>query len=206
MKDAVAILFVLALVIISLPMQIGIGLVIVLTSGFPVFFSQKRIGMNGKPFFLYKFRTMRRNAEQEQAALRKKNEAHGPVFKMLNDPRFTGVGKFLAHTGLDELPQLFNVLHGDMALFGPRPLPVSEAAKLTAWQRKRHTIRPGIISPWVVNGYHTQAFDAWMKSDIAYIKKKSWNYDMRLALRTIKFLCRLLLREVFTSLTSGLRG
>lgn len=139
---------------------------------------------------------MRRGAEKEQKTLVPQNEANGPVFKIFNDPRHTVIGKILAHTGLDELPQLYNVLRGDMALFGPRPLPVSEEAKLKVWQKKRHAIKPGIISPWVLNGYHTQPFDVWIKSDIAYIKAKNWSYDAKLALRTLKLLIRLIKREI----------
>ncbi len=184
------------LLLISIPLFFTLALLIFFLSGPPVLFLQKRIGKNGKSFVLYKFRTMEPNAEREQQNLRRFNEADGPAFKIYHDPRFTRIGKFLAHTGLDELPQLFNVLRGDMSLFGPRPLPMNEAKKLKAWQKKRHTIKPGIISPWILNGYHAQSFEAWMKSDIAYIQKKSWAYDTRLALRTVKLLVRLLFREV----------
>ena len=189
-------LFVLMLTLIVAPVILLISLVLCIVQGFPVLFCQKRIGLGGKPFTMYKFRTMRVGAEFEQGKLRKYNEADGPVFKIRNDPRFTKVGKFLAHTGLDELPQLYNVLVGDMALIGPRPLPVEEAAKLTRVQKKRHDIKPGIISPWVLDGYHRQTFDAWMKSDIAYGKKKSFLYDLTLAIRTIGFLTSLFIREV----------
>ena len=184
-------LLVLILSIISVPLQITVAILIAMTSGLPVFFSQKRAGKNGRPFVMYKFRSMRRSAEKEQKTLRSINEARGPVFKIHNDPRFTFLGKYLAHIGLDELPQLYNVLRGDMALFGPRPLPVSETATLTPWQNRRHAIKPGIISPWIVNGYHSQSFDAWMKSDIAYIREKSLWYDLRLACRTVKLLVSL---------------
>lgn len=196
------IVFVFLIFLCSLPIQAIIALVLAVTSGRPIIFTQERMGKNAKPFTLYKFRTMKRGAHREQTQLARQNEADGPVFKIHQDPRFTVVGRFLAHTGLDELPQLYNVLTGDMALFGPRPLPISEVAKLAPWQKKRHTIKPGIISPWILNGYHTQTFDAWMKSDISYIQKKNWVYDMRLALRTVKFLSRLFLREIYTSLTT----
>ena len=161
-----------------------------------IFFRQKRIGKNGKPFVMYKFRTMRLGAEKEQLSLRKYNESDGPVFKIHNDPRFTVLGKFLAHTGLDELPQLYNVVRGDMALFGPRPLPVSEAAKLTPWQKKRHAIKPGILSPAILTGKYHEEFDAWMKSDIAYAKEKSVRRDVSLALHSTAFLARLLVTEI----------
>lgn len=196
MKTIVYVLFISSLFLLSLPVQCMIAVSMIVTSGGPVLFRQKRIGKSGRPFIMYKFRTMRAGAENQQVHLRRRNEADGPVFKIHNDPRFTRVGRFLAHTGLDELPQLYNVLLGDMALFGPRPLPVAEAARLKGWQRKRHAIKPGIISPWIVNGYHAQSFDAWMKSDIAYIQKKSPWHDLVLAVRTMKLLARLLLREV----------
>lgn len=182
--------------VVSLPIQALIALCIAMLNGFPVLFRQKRVGLGGAPFLMYKFRTMRVGSEREQKKLKGKNEAHGPVFKIHDDPRYTPIGRLLAHTGLDELPQLFNVLRGDMALFGPRPLPVAEAQKLTGWQKKRHAIKPGIISPWIVNGYHAQSFDAWMRSDITYIKEKNLRYDLSLAVQTVKLLARLMAREL----------
>jgi lipopolysaccharide/colanic/teichoic acid biosynthesis glycosyltransferase len=191
-------LFTILLIIILSPLYAVIAISVYLDSGLPILFRQKRIGKNGKPFIMYKFRTMGHGAEKQQKELTPLNEAYGPVFKMYNDPRYTAIGKFLAHTGLDELPQLYNILRGDMALIGPRPLPVAEGAKLLPWQRKRHEIKPGIISPWILEGYHAQAFDAWMKSDIAYAKRKNFGYDVHLAARTVALLLRLFFRE-FTS-------
>ena len=161
-----------------------------------MFYSHLRIGKNGKPFRMYKFRTMVMNADTQKKGLRALNEADGPVFKIRNDPRYTRIGRFLAHTGLDELPQLYNILCGDMALFGPRPLPVEEAAKLKPWQQKRHAIKPGIMSPWILEGYHSMKFEDWMKSDIAYIKQKSFWYDCKLAVRASVFLLRLMAKEI----------
>jgi lipopolysaccharide/colanic/teichoic acid biosynthesis glycosyltransferase len=191
--------FILLLVLVLSPLCGVIALAILLDSGLPVIFRQKRTGRGNRPFIIYKFRTMRHKAEEKQKEVVLLNEADGPAFKIRDDPRFTRVGKFLAHTGLDELPQLFNVLRGDMAIIGPRPLPVAEARKLKHWQRARHGIKPGIISSWVLDGYHKQSFDAWMKSDIAYIQKKSFLYDLRLAGRTLVFLTRLFFREIFPS-------
>lgn len=188
--------FLLALFVLSLPIQALVAFGIVFTSGFPIFFRQMRGGKNGKPFVMYKFRTMRTRAEKQQGSLFSKNEANGPVFKIHNDPRFTFLGKFLAHTGLDELPQLYNVLIGDMALFGPRPLPMAEAKRLKPWQQARHAIKPGILSPAILTGKYHEDFDAWMKNDIAYSKKKSFHYDMQLAFRAVKFLQRLLSDEI----------
>lgn len=186
---------IIVLIAITLPLQLGIAALIAATSGCPVFFTQKRTGKNGKPFTLYKFRTMRQGAHALQNTLRRNNEAYGPVFKIYNDPRYTPIGKFLAHTGLDELPQLYNVLGGHMALFGPRPLPIAEAAKLTAWQKKRQRIRPGIMSPWILEGYHRMPFDVWMRHDVAYVQKKNWRYDVVLFFRTVSFMITLFLRE-----------
>lgn len=162
------------LIIVTLPIYIVISISILLTTGFPVFFLQKRIGKGGKEFTIFKFRTMILNAHDLQSDLIHLNEAHGPVFKITEDPRFTKVGRFINHTGLDELPQLWNVFFGTMALIGPRPLPTSEAKKLKQWQKAREKILPGIISPWVLEGYHSTPFNEWMKSDIAYVEKKSF--------------------------------
>jgi len=189
-------ILILLLVLLAAPVLLIIGFLLYICQGSLIIFHQKRIGKNGKLFTMYKFRTMRIGAEDEQEKLRSLNEANGPVFKIRNDPRFTRVGKFLAHTGLDELPQLFNVARGDMALVGPRPLPVAEARKLTVAQQRRHDIKPGIISPWILDGYHKQTFDAWMRSDIEYTKKKSFFYDLVLAGRTIVFLISLFIREI----------
>jgi lipopolysaccharide/colanic/teichoic acid biosynthesis glycosyltransferase len=184
------------LILLTLPLQILIAVTIFLTSGWPVFFAQKRVGLSGKPFVLYKFRSMKVGAHTGQKRLAVYNEASGPVFKIHNDPRYTWVGRFLAHTGLDEMPQLYNVLLGHMSLFGPRPLPIEEVVKLKPWQKKRHVIRPGIVSPWIFEGYHAQSFDAWMKSDIAYTKAKSWKYDAYLCARAVRLLFSLIRREI----------
>ncbi|OGG11753.1 hypothetical protein A2Z00_05295 [Candidatus Gottesmanbacteria bacterium RBG_13_45_10] len=188
-------LFVFIIFLLFLPIHVFLACLVLLTSGLPVYYRQKRTGQNGKPFFLWKFRTMVVNASALQREYAKLNEADGPVFKIHNDPRFTPLGKFLAHTGLDELPQLVNVIRGEMALIGPRPLPVGEAKKLTSWQKKRESILPGIISPWILEGYHSQTFDAWMKSDIDYSKKKSFKTDSKIFFQTIKFMINLFILE-----------
>lgn len=173
--------------ILLLPIIVFLALCILFITGFPVFIAQKRIGKDGKSFALYKFRTMVRDAEALKRMLRSKNEATGPVFKMRDDPRFTPIGKFLSHTGLDELPQLFNILKGDMVFFGPRPLPVAEAAKLKPWMRTREKILPGIISPAVLTGTYHKDFDGWMRSDVEYVTKKSVLYDAGLLIRLVPF-------------------
>jgi lipopolysaccharide/colanic/teichoic acid biosynthesis glycosyltransferase len=188
--------FIIALILLLSPLVILISIVLLMFQGRPIFFLQKRVGKNGRVFTMYKFRTMNHGSEKRQKEFTPLNEADGPVFKIHDDPRFTRVGKFLAHTGMDELPQLINVLQGDMALIGPRPLPVAEAGYLNTWQRKRNCIKPGIISPWIVEGYHSQSFDSWMKSDIEYCKKKSFSYDLFLAARTIVLLVQFFFREI----------
>ena len=159
-------------------------------------YKQKRIGHKGKPFTMYKFRTMYIGAEKDQSKYKNLNEATYPTFKVYNDPRFTRFGKFLSHTGLDELPQFVNVLKGEMALVGPRPLPVSEVKKLDKWMLDRHSVKPGIISPWIFNGYHDKTIEEWMKSDLDYIKKKNPLTDLLYVLRAILLLLNLLLNEL----------
>lgn len=184
------------LFLFSLPLQLCIAIVLLATSGFPVLFRQVRIGKNGKPFVMYKFRTMVISAEALKRKHDRLNESHGPTFKIYDDPRFTRVGKVLSHTGLDELPQLVNVLCGEMAFVGPRPLPLSEAKKLKPWMRERENVLPGIISPAILTGKYHQDFDAWMKNDVAYTRNKSIWRDMSLLIEFIPFVAWLLGREV----------
>lgn len=170
---------------ITFPLILLISLIVRLTEKDSVFFLQKRAGKDDKIFKIIKFRTMIPNAEKIQPRLNKINEADGPVFKIADDPRFTKFGKILSKTGLDELPQLINVLKGEMSLVGPRPLPVPEALKLTMEQRKRNLIKPGLTSLWIVNGAHSMSFNAWMKSDRLYIKNASFNLDMAILAKTV---------------------
>lgn len=188
--------FLLMLLAVALPIMGGIAILVALVDGFPVFYRQRRIGLGGRPFTMYKFRTMAVGADGLQKRYARQNEADGPVFKIRDDPRFTHTGKFLSHTGLDELPQIINMIRGEMALFGPRPLPMAEAGKLTKWQQERHRIKPGIMSPWVLEGYHNRPFDEWMKNDICYAKEKSLWYDFLLFERSVLFIGKLLVREI----------
>jgi len=178
-------IFVFFLIVMTLPLQIVISILIVISSGLPILFKQIRIGKKNKPFIMYKFRTMAHGSDKLQKRLQKHNEADGPK-----------AGKFLSHTGMDELPQLWNVLKGDMALIGPRPLPLEEACRLAKWQKRRHTIKPGIISPWVLNGYHSRPFSEWMKSDITYAKQKSLRYDAGVCFQMIPYLGKLFIQEI----------
>lgn len=184
---------------LTLPLQVVLWVFIAITSGFPVVFCQKRIGMKGKTFVMYKFRTMIEGAEQQKSIYEHLNESQGPAFKIRRDPRFTRVGAFLSHTGLDELPQLFNVIRGDMALIGPRPLPLSEAKKLKPWMKVREQILPGIISPAILTGKYHEDFDAWMRSDVRYVQEKNALSDIGLFLRSFSFLAKLFVRSMCTS-------
>lgn len=196
MNSIVYRIFLFAILAAALPIIGAVAILVALVDSFPVFYRQRRVGLGGKHFVMYKFRTMVNGAEALQKKYARLNEADGPVLKISDDPRFTRLGKFLSHTGLDELPQLVNVIRGEMALFGPRPLPVSEAKHLTPWMQRRHDIKPGIISPWIFEGYHSRPFDEWMRSDIAYAKKKSLSYDLWLSGKAAGFVGRLLVREI----------
>ncbi len=182
--------------LVAFPIQAAVAAVIFVTMGAPVFFVQQRVGKNGNVFVMYKFRTMLAQAEKFKKNYHRLNESQGPTFKIRNDPRFTRVGRFLSHTGLDELPQLINVLRGEMALVGPRPLPVSEARKLAPWMRERERVLPGIISPAILTGNYHKNFVAWMKSDVAYAKNKHFWGDFLLSFRFVPFIVRMLFREL----------
>ena len=197
MKRILVFIFAVLVLLISLSLMAVIALLVKLTSKGPVIFRQKRIGKNGKIFIMYKFRTMYVGAEEDRKKYEKLNEADGPAFKIRNDPRFVGVGRFLARTGLDELPQIFNILKGEMNFVGPRPLPVYEYEKLKLWQKKRQSVLPGITSSWVINGKHKISFDKWMKSDLEYVKNKSFIGDLRIVWKTIVLIVRLFWDQLF---------
>ena len=168
------------------PLLVVTAVLIKLTSRGPIFFVQKRVGLNKRLISVFKFRTMVVNAEQKQAALEHLNEVGGPVFKMMNDPRITRLGRFLRKTSIDELPQLFNVLKGDMSLVGPRPLPVRDYQGFDRdWQRRRFSIRPGITCLWQINGRSSISFERWMELDLEYIDQWSVWLDLQILLRTI---------------------
>lgn len=175
----------LFIVICLSPIIIIIGPIIKLSSQGPVLFIQKRTGKKGKVFKFIKFRTMGVGAKDQQRSLRHLNEADGPVFKIRNDPRFTKIGKLLARTGLDELPQLINVIKGEMSLVGPRPLPVVEARKLSQSQKIRELIKPGITSSWVIKGTHSMKFKEWMRLDKQYVLEASLLGDIEILFKTL---------------------
>ncbi|MDW8262481.1 MAG: sugar transferase [Phycisphaerales bacterium] len=151
----------------------------------PVLFKQRRAGLGGKPFTIYKFRTMRTDAEAMKRQLAALNEQDGPAFKITNDPRVTPIGRFLRRTSLDELPQLFNVLKGDMSLVGPRPLPVEESDGCDRWHRRRLDVAPGLTCIWQVHGRSRVTFDEWARMDIRYIRRRRLWHDLSLLVQTI---------------------
>jgi len=176
----------LILVALLSPLFLLVGLLIKLTSPGPVFFRQKRLGLNKRAFYICKFRTMVPDAERKLREVEHLNEVTGPVFKIKNDPRITPIGRFLRKTSVDELPQLLNVLKGDMSLVGPRPLPVRDYEGFDQdWQRRRFSIRPGITCLWQVNGRSCIPFEKWMELDMQYIDEWSLWLDFRILLKTI---------------------
>lgn len=167
------------------PLFLIISIFIKLASKGPAIFKQRRVGKNGKTFKIFMFRTMYVGAEHDQKKFIHLNEADGPVFKIRDDPRFVGIGKFFARTGLDELPQLINVIKGEMSLVGPRPLPITEAKKLTKDQKLRELVKPGMTSTWVVKGAHSLKFTKWMQLDKEYTTNSSIQLDILILLKTI---------------------
>jgi exopolysaccharide biosynthesis polyprenyl glycosylphosphotransferase len=176
---------VLALLLFS-PILVVAAVAIKLSSPGSVFFLQERIGINKRRFKIYKFRTMVPHAEQLMSSIEKNNEATGPVFKMRNDPRITPIGKLLRKSSVDELPQLFNVLKGDMSLVGPRPLPVRDFEGFNEdWQRRRFSVKPGITCLWQVNGRSGISFDQWMLLDLKYMDEWSLWLDLKILAKTV---------------------
>lgn len=156
-----------------------------LTSPGPVIFRQHRSGLGGRPFVMYKFRTMVPGADAKKALLRPLSEQDGPAFKMEEDPRLTRFGRFLRKSSIDELPQLWNVLKGDMSLVGPRPLPMDESAACLPWQRRRLDITPGLTCIWQVEGRSRVTFDEWVRMDVAYMRRRTPWRDLWIMLKTI---------------------
>lgn len=149
-----------------------------------VLFSQKRVGQYGKEFNMYKFRSMVSNAEELKAKLMEQNEMSGPMFKMKHDPRITKVGKFIRKTSIDELPQLINILKGEMSLVGPRPSLPKEVAKFESWMLKRLEVKPGLTCYWQVMGRNDIDFEDWMKLDIKYVHDRNLWLDIKLIFKT----------------------
>jgi len=174
------------------PVFLLLALAVKLTSSDgPVFYRWSVVGVNRKPFIGYKFRTMLPNAEQLKAALLQQNEMQGPVFKLRHDPRITPLGRMLRRYSLDELPQLWSVLKGDMSLVGPRPPFEEEAQRFEFWQRRKLSVKPGITCLWQVNGRNEiRSFDQWARLDLEYIESASLWLDCKILLKTIPVVLR----------------
>ncbi len=185
LKKVLDVLVSFMLILLFLPIMVAIAVAIKLTSKGSIFYVQTRSGLNGRPFKFYKFRTMVTGAESKLDKLKDFNEMNGPVFKMKKDPRVIGIGRFLRQTSLDELPQLWNVLKGDMSLVGPRPPLPSEVVQYELWQRRRLSITPGITCLWQISGRNEIDFDKWMRLDLDYIDNWSLWLDIKILLLTI---------------------
>jgi exopolysaccharide biosynthesis polyprenyl glycosylphosphotransferase len=174
-----------SLLIVLSPVLLAIALAIRMASPGPVLFRQPRCGLHGRRFTFLKFRTMRPDADRLKAMLQPFNEMDGPAFKMTNDPRVFPLGGFLRRTSLDELPQLWNILHGDMSFVGPRPSVVEEVEQYEPWQRRRLSMKPGLTCLWQVSGRSELTFDEWMRLDLEYIDNWSLWLDVKIALKTV---------------------
>ncbi|MCB9014416.1 MAG: sugar transferase [Lentimicrobiaceae bacterium] len=186
--DLIAAFFIL---LIWSPVLLILAAIIKLTSKGPVIFKQKRIGLRGREFNIYKFRTMVQDAEKLRELLEAQNEMDGPVFKIKNDPRVTAIGRFMRKTGLDEVPQFFNVLKGDMSLVGPRPPLPKEVKQYERWQLRRLSMRPGITCIWqIAPNRNNISFEEWMKLDLQYIDSWSFKMDILLLIKTVQTVVR----------------
>jgi exopolysaccharide biosynthesis polyprenyl glycosylphosphotransferase len=183
-KGMVDRLFSFVSIVLLSPLLVFVSLLIKLTSKGPVFFTQTRCGINGRRFVFYKFRTMVADAELKKKELEHRNPKK-IVFKIADDPRVTMIGRFLRKTSIDELPQLFNVLRGDMSFVGPRPPVPDEVVKYEDWQRRRLSMKPGLTCLWQVNGRAELDFDEWMKLDLEYIDTWSLMLDLKILMKTI---------------------
>ncbi|HDK35962.1 MAG TPA: sugar transferase [Bacteroidetes bacterium] len=183
-KRTIDIILTLIGIVIAAPLFLIIMIGIKLSSPGPIFFKQERVGVNGRRFTLYKFRTMRIGSEIKKKDLERKNEMKGPVFKIKHDPRVYPFGRFLRKTSMDELPQLFNVLKGDMSIVGPRPPLSVEVDMYEIWQRRRLSLKPGLTCVWQVSGRNEVDFDEWMQMDLDYIDNWSLWIDIKIIFKT----------------------
>ena len=185
LKRAIDIFVSAAALMLLAPLLFVVGVLVKLTSRGQLLFRQVRVGQHGRQFNMLKFRSMVVNAEELKARLLAMNEQQGPVFKMKSDPRITGVGRFIRKFSIDELPQLLNVLRGEMSLVGPRPPIPSEVAKYEAWQRRRLSVRPGLTCVWQISGRNEISFEEWMYLDMQYIDHWSLQRDLELIAKTV---------------------
>jgi exopolysaccharide biosynthesis polyprenyl glycosylphosphotransferase len=167
------------------PVMLLLGVLVKLDSPGPMFYRQRRTGLGGRLFTFYKLRSMHAGAHLRRSELWHLNEADGPIFKISKDPRVTRIGRWLRRTSLDELPQLFNVLKGDMSLVGPRPPLPEEVERYEPWQRRRLDVKPGITCLWQISGRSRLGFDEWMRLDLEYIRHRSLALDFKILVRTV---------------------
>lgn len=191
-KRALDLCIVCSALLFLLPVVVFLAVCIRLTSKGPILFSQKRSGHLDRPFLLHKFRTLEVSADPTNADISHLNERDGPAFKIENDPRATKVGRWLRASGLDELPQFWNVLRGDMSLVGPRPLPLHEMAACSDWHRDRLKVKPGLTCFWQLRDQDV-SFDEWMTMDLRYVQSLSFLLDLKLILKTPIVMARRLL-------------
>lgn len=174
----------LALIVLS-PVFLLTALAIILEDGGPVFFTQQRAGKDMKPFKIYKFRSMYKNAESQFQRMQAQNEQTGHAFKIKDDPRITHVGKFIRKYSIDELPQLLNIIKGDMSIVGPRPILLNQMEECNAYEKQRLIVKPGLTCYWQVGGRANIKWDRWVELDLKYIQDMSIGTDIRLILKTI---------------------
>ncbi len=176
--------------VLGLPIMALVALAIRIDSRGPIFYRQRRCGMNGTEFLMWKFRSMVVGAHDMQRNLRRHNESDGPMFKIADDPRFTRVGRFLRRYSLDELPQLFNLLVGEMSVVGPRPLAREELRWCPSWMETRLRVKPGLTGLWQVHARENHAFQEWIKNDLYYVRRQSFLLDLRITLWTVLALAK----------------
>ena len=178
------------LIVLIAPFWFFLALLIKLTSLGPAVFHQKRVGRRKHVFSMYKFRSMIENADEMRPQLRDLNEVKGSFFKIKNDPRITGVGRWMRRYSLDETPQLINVLKGEMSLVGPRPMPLDEVEGYTDWHHQRHQVKPGLTGLWQVSGRSDLSFEEMIELDLFYIQNCSFRLDLKILLETISVVLR----------------
>lgn len=183
-KRAVDIVCSLIGLLVLMPILLLVAIIVKVESKGPIIFSQDRVGKHGKVFKMYKFRSMVVNAEEIKEQLFNKNESTGPMFKIKNDPRITEVGKFIRKTSIDELPQLVNILKGEMSIVGPRPSLPEEVSKFEDWMLKRLNVKPGLTCYWQVEGRNDIEFEEWMKLDVKYVEERNSLIDIILIAKT----------------------
>jgi len=184
LKRAVDIVCSLIGLLVLMPILVIVAILIRTESRGSIFFSQDRVGKDGVVFKMYKFRSMVINAEELKVKLANKNERTGPMFKIKNDPRMTKVGRFIRKTSIDELPQLVNILKGEMSIVGPRPSLLREVNEFDEWMLKRLNVKPGLTCYWQVSGRNDIGFNEWMELDIKYVKERNILIDAKLILKT----------------------